>query len=70
MPEIRIQPKIFEEYPTFRRGIVIAKDLDNHDHSRELEDMLNQAISQAAQAPIVIRIKYIHFNKIEELFEI
>ena len=55
MPEIRIQPKIFEEYPTFRRGIVIAKNLDNHDHSRELEDMLNQAISQAAQAPIDLK---------------
>jgi hypothetical protein len=47
MPEIRIQPGIFEEYPTFRRGIVIAKNLDNQDHSRELEDMLNRATSQA-----------------------
>jgi hypothetical protein len=43
MPEIRIHPKIFEEHPSFRRGIVIAKNLDNQDHSQELEDMLNRA---------------------------
>lgn len=55
MPEIRIQPKIFEKYPSFRRGIVIAKNLDNQDHSQQLEDMLNRAISQAAQAPIDLK---------------
>jgi DNA/RNA-binding domain of Phe-tRNA-synthetase-like protein len=55
MPEIRIQPRIFEEYPAFRRGIVIAKNLDNQDHSQELEDMLNRAIRQAAQAPIDLK---------------
>jgi lysyl-tRNA synthetase class 2 len=55
MSEIRIHTRIFEEYPTFRRGIVIAKNLDNQDHSKELEDMLNQAISQAAQSPIDLK---------------
>jgi DNA/RNA-binding domain of Phe-tRNA-synthetase-like protein len=55
MPEIRIQPRIFEQYPAFRRGIVIAKNLDNQNHSRELENMLNRAISQAAQAPIDLK---------------
>jgi DNA/RNA-binding domain of Phe-tRNA-synthetase-like protein len=55
MPEIRVQPKIFEAYPTFRRGIVIAKNLDNQDHSKELGDMMNRAISQAAQAPIDLK---------------
>ena len=55
MPEIRVHPKLFEEYPTFRRGIVIAKKLDNQDHSQELEDMLNRVICQAAQAPIDLR---------------
>ena len=55
MPEIRIQPKIFEEYPSFRRGIVIAKNLNNQDHPRKLEDILNRAISQAAQAPIDLK---------------
>jgi DNA/RNA-binding domain of Phe-tRNA-synthetase-like protein len=55
MSEIRIQPRIFEEYPTFRRGIVIAKNLNNQDHSQQLEDMLNRAISRAAQAPVDLK---------------
>jgi len=55
MPEIRIHPKIFEEYPTFRRGIVIAGNMDNQGHDRELEDLLNHAIAQAAQQPIDLK---------------
>ena len=55
MTEIRIHSKIFEEYPTFRRGIVIARNMDNQGHSRELEDMLSAAIAQAAQQPIDIK---------------
>lgn len=52
MTEIRIQAKIFEEYPNFRRGIVIARNMDNQGHSRELENMLSSAIAQAVQRPI------------------
>ena len=55
MTKIRIHPKIFEDYPSFRRGIVIAKNLDNQDHSQELEEMLNRAVSRAAQAPIDLK---------------
>ena len=55
MPEIRIHPKIFEEYPTFRRGIVIAGNMDNQSHDNELEDLLNRAIAQAAQQPIDLK---------------
>lgn len=55
MPEIRIHPKIFEEYPTFRRGIVIAGNMDNRSHNNELEDLLNRAIAQAAQQPIDLK---------------
>ena len=55
MPEIRIHPKIFEEYPTFRRGIVIAVNMDNQGHDKELEDLLNRATEQAAQQPIDIK---------------
>ena len=29
MPEIRIHEKLFSEYPTFRRGIVLAVNLKN-----------------------------------------
>jgi lysyl-tRNA synthetase class 2 len=55
MTEIRIHAKIFEENPTFRRGIVIARNMDNQGHSRELEDMLGNAIAQAAQQPIDLK---------------
>ncbi|MGD9042162.1 MAG: phenylalanine--tRNA ligase beta subunit-related protein [Desulfobacterales bacterium] len=55
MTEIRIDPKIFEEYPKFRRGIVIARNMDNQGPSRELEDMLGEAIAQAAQHPVDLK---------------
>jgi len=55
MTEIRIQAKIFEKFPTFRRGIVIARNMDNQGRSRELEDLLSAAIAQAAQQPIDIK---------------
>ncbi len=55
MPEIRIDPKIFEDYPSFRRGIVIAGKMDNQGHSSEIEDLLNRSIAQAAQQPIDLK---------------
>jgi len=53
--EIRIHQTIFNNYPTFRRGIVVAKNIHNHGHSKELEAMLNQAIAQSAQQPIDVK---------------
>ena len=55
MPEIRIHKKIFEEYPTFRRGIVIARNMDNQRHDKELADILDRTIARAAQQPIDIK---------------
>ena len=55
MTEIRIHAKIFEENPSFRRGIVIARNMDNQGHSRELEDILSDTIAQAAQQPIDLK---------------
>ena len=55
MIDIRIHPKIFENHPTFRRGIVIARNLNNQGHSPELEKQLNRAIGLAAEAPIDIK---------------
>ena len=55
MTEIRIHQTIFNNYPTFRRGIVVAKNIHNHGHSKELEAMLNQAIAQSAQQPIDVK---------------
>ncbi len=55
MTEVRINENIFEEYPTFRRGIVVARKIQNHGHSQELEAKLNQAIAQAAKEPIDLK---------------
>jgi DNA/RNA-binding domain of Phe-tRNA-synthetase-like protein len=55
MIEIRIQEKIFETYPNFRRGIVIAKKLDNHGFSQKLEDLLKETILKAAEQPIDLK---------------
>ena len=55
MPEIRINKKIFEQYPTFRRGIVVARNIDNQKPSRELEDILNNAVSTAALQPVDLK---------------
>ncbi len=55
MTQIRVHAKIFEAYPTFRRGIVIATNMDNRGPSQELEDLLNKTIAQAAQQPIDLK---------------
>ena len=55
MTEIRIRETIFEEYPTFRRGIVVAKKIRNHGHSQELEAKLTQATAQATKEPIDLK---------------
>jgi DNA/RNA-binding domain of Phe-tRNA-synthetase-like protein len=55
MIEIRVHENIFEEYPTFRRGIVAAKKMNNRGHSQELNTMLKQAIAEAAQQPIDLK---------------
>jgi DNA/RNA-binding domain of Phe-tRNA-synthetase-like protein len=55
MTEVRIHQKILEEYPTFRRGIVVATGMHNHGHSEKLEAMLNEAIAQAAQQPVDLK---------------
>ena len=55
MAEIRIQEDIFREYPTFRRGIVVAKNIDNQGLSENLEVRLERAIADAGKQPIDIK---------------
>jgi lysyl-tRNA synthetase class 2 len=55
MIEIRIQEDIFREYPTFRRGIVVARNAHNKGRSETLESKLEKAIADAAQNPIDIK---------------
>lgn len=55
MPEIWISEKIFEQYPTFRRGIVVARNIDNQGPSRKLEDILKDTVSTAARQPLDLK---------------
>ena len=55
MVEIRIQEDIFRDYPTFRRGIVVARDAHNKDRSGTLAAMLEETIANAAKHPVDIK---------------
>ena len=55
MHEVKIHEKIFDAYPDFRRGIVVAKAIQNSGNSEELEDMLSQVIVRASENPIDIK---------------
>jgi DNA/RNA-binding domain of Phe-tRNA-synthetase-like protein len=52
MPETRVDNLIFEKFPSFRRGIVIARQMNNRGASPQLESLLNEAIATAAAGPI------------------
>jgi DNA/RNA-binding domain of Phe-tRNA-synthetase-like protein len=52
MPETRVDNQIFEKFPSFRRGIVIARKMNNRGASPQLESLLNEAIATAAAGPI------------------
>ena len=55
MVEVCIHESVFDHYPSFRRGIVIAKHIDNRGHSAELESMLQQAVTGASENPIDLK---------------
>ena len=55
MIEVRIHESIFNRYPSFRRGIVLAENMDNRGHSEGLESMLTQVVAEAAENPIDLR---------------
>ena len=55
MAEVRVHEKIFEAYPTFCRGIVVAKGMQNSGHSEELEARLREVIAEAAERPIDLK---------------
>jgi DNA/RNA-binding domain of Phe-tRNA-synthetase-like protein len=55
MVEIRVQERIFEKYPTFRRGIVIARNIQNHGQSEALKSFLDEAVTEANRNPIDLR---------------
>jgi DNA/RNA-binding domain of Phe-tRNA-synthetase-like protein len=55
MGEVRIQEEIFQAFPTFRRGIVFASNIQNEGPSEELESMLREAVAKAAERPVDLK---------------
>jgi DNA/RNA-binding domain of Phe-tRNA-synthetase-like protein len=49
---IKISQEIFQNHPSFRRGVVIAKNICNVGESPELLHLLQQSIEKAAENPI------------------
>lgn len=45
--EVRVAEKVFQNFPLFRRGIVVASGLQNKGGSQELEKLLQEAIESA-----------------------
>lgn len=55
MTEIRVHPEIFTLFPTFRRGLVLATDLDNSGTSEKLGSMLERVVLERASRPIDLK---------------
>lgn len=55
MPETRVHDEVFERFPEFRRGIVVAVGMDNRGTSSDLEYTLNNALEQVAKTPVDIK---------------
>lgn len=55
MYEVRVHEEVFSRHPSFRRGIVLARRIDNHGPSAELEAMLAGAIEAAAAHPVDLK---------------
>ncbi|MCJ7594784.1 MAG: hypothetical protein MUO52_08460 [Desulfobacterales bacterium] len=55
MSEVRIDQGIFKDHPTFRRGIVVATNLQNQAHSKELEELLHKTVAELGKRPIDLK---------------
>jgi DNA/RNA-binding domain of Phe-tRNA-synthetase-like protein len=55
MMEVRVEEKIFQEFPLFRRGIVVASGIQNQGASKELETLLDEAVESAGRQPIDVK---------------
>jgi lysyl-tRNA synthetase class 2 len=47
-----VSEQIFKKFPSFRRGIVVARNMDNRGPSKELEVLLHEALAAAAARPV------------------
>jgi len=55
MVDVLVETSIFDDYPTFRRGLVFAGGIQNQGLSEELEAKLAEALAQAARDPVDVK---------------
>jgi len=53
--EVKVDERIFKDFPLFRRGIVVASGIQNQGGSKELETLLNEAVESAGRQPIDVK---------------
>jgi DNA/RNA-binding domain of Phe-tRNA-synthetase-like protein len=53
--EVKVNEKIFQDFPLFRRGIVVASGIQNQGVSEELEGLLHGAVESAGRQPIDVK---------------
>jgi DNA/RNA-binding domain of Phe-tRNA-synthetase-like protein len=51
MPTYTIEGRVFELFPEFRRGVVIATGMDNHSGGAEIAALLAKAVSEVTPTP-------------------
>ena len=68
--KIKIHPAIFQAQPTFQRGIIAVKHMNNRDLSSELQALLTQALREAATEPIDLDTdpRVTHWNEAHRQF--
>lgn len=55
MMEVKIDERVFKEFPLFRRGIVVASGIQNQGVSKDLETLLHSAVESAGRQPIDVK---------------
>jgi len=55
MPEVRVHPDIFRQFPSFRRGIVLAANVNNQGGSKRLDSLLKEAVEDKILRPVDIK---------------
>jgi DNA/RNA-binding domain of Phe-tRNA-synthetase-like protein len=53
--EVKVNERIFQEFPLFRRGIVVASEIQNQGISKELETLLSGAVESAGRQAIDVK---------------
>jgi len=53
--DVKVAERIFQEFPLFRRGIVVASGIQNQGGSQELETLLNEAVESAGRRPMDVK---------------